>query len=83
MYIYVYIFFNAIYNLYSSISDCCTLLFTVVNVLQDGDVMSELPARIAEMEAQIRNLKDKNSSKYKPLFCFAIYFFNGHILLLL
>merc|ERR1712200_100986 len=29
--------------------------------VQDGDVMSELPARIAEMEAQIRNLKDKNN----------------------
>ena len=32
--------------------------------VEDGDIYAELPARIADMEIQIKTLKDNNKSEY-------------------
>ena len=32
--------------------------------VEDGDIYAELPARIADMELQIKTLKDNNKSEY-------------------
>ena len=41
--------------------------------VQDEDVMSELPARIAVMETTIRNLKNKNNSKQNTNSLFGLF----------
>ena len=51
--------------------------------VEEADMLAELPARIADMEGQIRILRDTNKRKFLSTVCLNIYYIAIALLLCL